>query len=144
VATPTPLIRPQRSSPDNFYCAWSQLPSRYPLKGDTSFLDGVLADDFVVINPAGEVETRAEFLKALKDGTLHFDAIERSEVKVRTYGDAAVLTAHAQVKVTYKGRSGSGSVRTSQFYIKQEGKWRCVSAQATPIAAQSGGSGDKP
>src|SRR5262249_30233175 len=31
---PAPLMRPQRSSPDNFYCARSQLPSRYPTENE--------------------------------------------------------------------------------------------------------------
>ena len=104
------------------------------LKGDTKTLDAIMADDFVVINPVGELVTKAEHLKAMKDGTLRFDSIEHSEVKVRVYGDAAVLTSRGRVKVTIKGRSESLSVRNSEFYAKQGGKWRCVSAQVTRIA----------
>ena len=108
-------------------------------KADTATLDALLADDYGVINPFGEVYTKAEHLRVLSDRTLHFDSIEPSEVKVRVYGDAAVLTARGQVKVTYKGRSDSLSVRTTEFYIKRGEKWRCVSAQVTRIAEPSGG-----
>ena len=104
------------------------------LKGDTKTLDAILADDFVAINPFGELVTKAEQLKLMKDGTLRFDSIEPSEEKVRVYGDAAVLTERGRVKVTFKGRSESLSVRNSEFYAKQGGKWRCVFQQVTRIA----------
>src|SRR4051794_34073737 len=57
------------------------------LKGDTRSLDAVLADDFLVINPFGEVANKAEQLMILKDGALHFDRLETSDQKVRVYGD---------------------------------------------------------
>jgi ketosteroid isomerase-like protein len=104
------------------------------LKGDTKTLDAILADDFVAINPFGELVTKAEQLKLMKDGTLRFDSIEPSEEKVRVYGDAAVLTERGRVKVTFKGRSESLSVRNTEFYAKQGGKWRCVFQQVTRIA----------
>ena len=104
------------------------------LKGDAKAMDAIVADDCLVISPVGELVTKAEHLKAMKDGTLHFDSIEHSEVKVRVYGDAAVLTSRGRVKVTIKGRSETLSVRNSEFYAKQGGKWRCVSAQVTRIA----------
>ncbi len=97
-------------------------------------MDAIVADDCLVISPVGELVTKEEHLKAMKDGTLRFDSIEHSEVKVRVYGDAAVLTSRGLVKVTIKGRSETLSVRNSEFYAKQGGKWRCVSAQVTRIA----------
>jgi ketosteroid isomerase-like protein len=109
------------------------------LKADTAALDAILADDYVGISPSGEVATKAEGLRALKDGTLHFDSIEPSEVKVRVYGDAAVLTARGHVKVTYQGRADTLSVRVTEVYVKQGGTWRCVSSQVTRIAEPSRG-----
>ena len=108
------------------------------IKGDTAALDALMADDYTVINPSGMVEDKAGHLKALKDGSLVFSSIQPSEIKVRVYGDAAVLTARGEVKVKFKGQDVGGSVRTSEFYVKQGGKWRCVSAQVTSIAGQSG------
>jgi ketosteroid isomerase-like protein len=104
------------------------------LKADTKALDALLADDYVGISPSGEVGTKAESLKRLKDGTFHFDSIEPSEVKVRVYGDAAVLTARGHVKVTNRGRADTLSVRVTEVYVKHGGTWRCVSAQVTRIA----------
>jgi ketosteroid isomerase-like protein len=110
------------------------------LKADTAALDALLADDYVGISPSGEVGSKAEALKRLKDGTLHFDTIEPSEVRVRVYGDAAVLTDRGHVKVTNRGRADTLSVRVTEVYAKQGGTWRCVSAQVTRIAEPPRGS----
>ena len=49
-----------------------------------------------------------------------------------------ILTERGRVKVTFKGRSESLSVRNSEFYAKQGGKWRCVFQQVTRIAEPPG------
>jgi ketosteroid isomerase-like protein len=69
---------------------------------------------------------------------LRFASIEPSDAKVRVYGDAAVVSYRSQVKVTYKGRTEDLSLRATEIYARQGGKWRCVSFQATRIAEPSG------
>ncbi len=111
------------------------------IKADTAALDGLLADDCVIINPFGEVYTKAEHLKLLKDGSLHFESIKRSEVKVRVYGDSAVVTARTEAKAKLKGRKEVGTpVRITEVYANQGARWRCVSIQVTFIAEPSAGS----
>ncbi len=43
------------------------------------------------------------------------------------YGDAAVVTGRYQVKLKFKGRENDDSVRITELFAKQGGKWRCVS-----------------
>ena len=102
--------------------------------GDTEALDAILSDDFVVINPFGEVISKARQAKELKDGTMDFLSIDSLEVKVRVYGDAAIVTGRYQVKLKIRGRENATPVRTTESFAKQGGKWRCVSAQVTRIA----------
>jgi ketosteroid isomerase-like protein len=119
----------------------SQQAINASVKGDTTALAALVADDFMLINPFGEISTKAGHLRLMIDGALRFHSIEPSDAKVRVYGDAAILTDLRQMKVTYKGRAENLSVRTTEFYVKQAGKWRCVSLQATRVAEPSG---DKP
>ena len=135
---PTPGRAADDSDAEKQVASLAKQSTEATLKGDTKALDAILADDFVAINPFGELVTKAEQLKLMKDGTLRFDSIEPSEEKVRVYGDAAVLTERGRVKVTYKGRSESLSVRNSEFYAKQGSKWRCVFQQVTRIAEPPG------
>ena len=102
--------------------------------GDTSALDALLSDDWEGISPFGEVISKARQAKELKDGTLDFISIDPSEVKVRVYGDAAVVTGRYQVELKLRGRENTIPVRITESFAKQGGKWRCVSAQVTRIA----------
>ncbi len=107
--------------------------------GDTNSLESILADDWIGIDPTGGVESKALVAKNLRDGAIDYEAIDPlEEAKVRVYGDAAVVTGRYQAKLTYKGQKIDSLVRTSEFYAKLGGTWRCVHTQVTHIAGQSG------
>ncbi len=104
------------------------------IKGDTEAMDALLSDDWVVIGPDGNLVSKAQDIRNFKDGSVAFEAMDPSEVKVRVYGDAAVVTSRLHAKLKMKGEKIDNHVRVSEFYAKQGGKWRCVSAQVTSIA----------
>ncbi len=108
------------------------------IKGDTGAMDALLSDDWVVIGPDGGVGGKAQNMRDFKDGSVAFEAMDPSEVKVRVYGDAAVVTSRIHAKLKMKGEKIDNHVRVSEFYAKQGGKWQCVSTQVTSIAGQAG------
>ena len=108
------------------------------VKGDTKALDSILGDDWVGINPRGEVQSKAQQAKSLKDGSLDFETIDPEEVKVRVYGDAAVVMGRYHVKLAFGGQKIDQLVRTTEVFVKQGGKWQCVSTQVTNIAGPPG------
>jgi ketosteroid isomerase-like protein len=108
------------------------------VKGDTKAKDAILSDDWVVIDPDGNFVSKAQDTKNVKDNSFAFEAMDPSEVKVRVYGDAAVVTSRIHAKWKNKGEKGDDHVRVSEFYAKQGGKWQLVSTQVTRIAGQAG------
>ncbi len=112
------------------------------VKGDTTFLDGVMADDWILIGSDGEVVDKEKQLRDIKDGTLNFDAMDKSQMKVRIYGDAAVVTGLIRAKIRLKGQEVGNPLGFTEVFIRRQGKWRTVSAQVTPVAAES--KGEKP
>ena len=52
-------------------------------------------------------------------------------VKVRIYGDAAVVTGSAEIKVSSGGRLLEFSILFTDVYAKQEGRWQMVAWQST-------------
>jgi len=103
-------------------------------KGDVAFLDHTLADDFVGIGPRGFMLTKAEWLARHKSGDLRYESFELDEVKIRVYGDAAVLTGRETTKVKYRGQDQQGQFRTTEVFVKQDGRWRLAGLQLSPIA----------
>ncbi len=66
-----------------------------------------------------------------RDGKIHYDTMEISEMAVRVYGDTAVVTARAEVKGSNLGQDFSGPYRFTRVWIRQNGEWKAVSYQAT-------------
>jgi hypothetical protein len=61
------------------------------------------------------------------------ESLTLDNVKVRVYGDAAVLTADRTVKGTLRGQDTSGRLRELRVIAKRNGRWQAVAMQATPI-----------
>jgi len=104
------------------------------LARDARALDQILDDDWTLITAGcGDEVYKAGQLRDLRNGALKVDSIRDSEVRVRVYGDAAVVTGKRVSKVTFKGRDVSDVTRFSQFYALVDKGWRCVSTQVTSI-----------
>jgi len=58
------------------------------------------------------------------------------EMKVRVYGDTAVVTGQSTVKGIFKTQDISGKYRWTDVFVKRDGKWQIVNAQLTPVQAQ--------
>ena len=107
------------------------------LKKDTALLARIVADDYTGVTSRSIVETKVDALSSLNDKTSTITACVDSNVKVRLYGDAAVVTGLATRSGTFKG----APFKDRQFlwmdiFIRKDGRWQCVASQSTVIAAQ--------
>ncbi len=105
------------------------------LKGDASFLEKYLTDNYVGIGGDGRMITKDQDIQMLKSGTIKYEAIDERDVKVRVYGDTAILNALASLKLTVNGRPISGDHCATFVWVKQEGNWKEASFQATRVAS---------
>src|SRR3954463_15081084 len=103
------------------------------VKADTAFLDKVLGQDFVHYRPHGTVENRAQYLENRKTGGVDFDSLVADDIKVRFYGDAAVVTYRS----TAKGKDQRGAIdeqrRWTRLFVRRDGRWQLVHSQGTTI-----------
>ena len=103
------------------------------LKGDVSFLEKYLADDYVGIDGKGALVTKAQAIQALKSGALKYESIDVRDSKIRTYGNTAIVDSLASLKVVNNGKPISGDFRATFVWVKQKGNWKRVSFQSTPV-----------
>jgi Domain of unknown function (DUF4440) len=117
------------------------------VKADTTFLANVLADDWMRINSKGIVQDKDSLLKELKEGFTKFNAMDASEVKVRVYGDTAVVTGRYVAEYQVRGRAGVTVLDVGRFgrvFVRRDGKWQYVHSQSTLVLAELPGTGSRP
>jgi ketosteroid isomerase-like protein len=95
-------------------------------KNDAAALDKMWADDYTFVNPEGEVMTKAQRLDAVKSGAMKFESLTFNDVKVRMYGDTAVVNAKTSAKGTMNGKDNSGTSTATIVLVKGKDGWRVV------------------
>ena len=103
------------------------------VKGDSSFLEKHLANDYVRVRPDGSTEDRQAAIDALKNGTAKYSSIDVADRQIHVYGNAAVVTGKATVKGTMNGNSVDGDYRITRTWVKQGGQWKVASFHTTRI-----------
>ena len=105
---------------------------------DMLFLDKILADDFFALNPQGKLLDKAGQLENLKRPERTLKVLNARETHVQFYanGDVAILTEHVTVDGTDKGRPFGGEYRFLRVFAKQNGNWKVVLAQGSPMPEQ--------
>jgi len=103
------------------------------VKGEVSGLDQYLADDYVSINPAGQLFDKGESIQMIKTGRVKYTSIDVKDERVRTYGNTAILNGLANTKLTVDGQDRSGDYRVTIVWVKQNGQWKRVSFQSTRV-----------
>jgi len=107
------------------------------LKLDAALLGRILAADFTAIGSRGGTDTKASTLASYKDSASKVTACVNSNMKVRTYGDTAIVTGTVTRAGTFKGAPFKDrQVLFTDVFVRREGRWQCVASQGTVIAAQ--------
>jgi ketosteroid isomerase-like protein len=104
------------------------------LSNNVSEVDRLLADDYLGINANGTLETKADELTRRRTGSLHITQLDLSDIKVRIYGDTAVVTSKADLVGKNGDRDISGRFRYTRVYSNRMGQWRIVSFEASRIS----------
>ena len=107
-------------------------------KNDVATLEKTYADNYMLVNLDGSVQTKSERLASFKSGETKFDSFAYDEVNVRVNpeGTGAVVIAKATAKGMNRGKPVSEApIRVTQVWSKTKDGWRQASGHATTITA---------
>ena len=107
------------------------------LRRDSSVLRRILSDDLTFVTPFGDVFDKEGVANIGDNKDLVNDSIEIDDVRVRVYGEAAVVTGRATLKARVRDLDLSGQYRYVRVYARQDRRWQVVAYQATRIAGES-------
>jgi ketosteroid isomerase-like protein len=103
------------------------------VKRDGAFLTKLEADDFTLTDPDGTVLDKAGSIKETASGETMFDEVKIDNLKVRFYGDTAIVNGQATAKVRTPDQDLSGQYAWTDVFVKQNGEWKAVAAHVTMI-----------
>ena len=105
------------------------------VSNDAERIADFIGADWVLVSDSG-VTSRARFLSLVHDGELTHATINAvGTSRVRSYGDAAVLTSRVTSVAHYQGRRVDADEWSTDVFVRQEGQWSCV---LTHLTAASG------
>jgi hypothetical protein len=103
------------------------------ISNNVSEIDRLLADDYLGISSNGTLETKADALSVERSGAVQITQLDLSDIKIRIYGDTAVVTSKADVVGKSGNRDLSGHYRYTRVYNNRSGEWKIVSFEASRI-----------
>jgi ketosteroid isomerase-like protein len=102
------------------------------VKRDIPALQKYLGQEWTPTND-GQVVSGAQVLAELKSGAYKVESDAIRDLSVHVFGDVAVATMILDTKGTYKGAGFSSVVRSTDFFVKRDGRWQAVSSQNTTV-----------
>jgi len=102
-------------------------------RGDMATLDRLMADDYILTDPLGNVRSKAESLSAIQTNELRFESTESDNVNVKVIGDTAVVTGRSTFRGRYKGWPMTGQYQYTDVLVKRSGSWQAISSHITAL-----------
>jgi uncharacterized protein (TIGR02246 family) len=106
------------------------------VKKDFAVLDKVLADDLAYTHSDGRLDTKANFIEALRSGKQTYSAAEHQSIDIRLLGkDVAV----GRLKLRMTAASGGQTATPANFsvlrvYKLNNGRWQLTAHQSARLA----------
>jgi len=113
---------------------WSQAD----LHKDAAALNRILAEDWIGIDFEGTVLNKTQALRGIASDAAALESTTLRNMKVRIYGDTAVITGTDTEQGEYHGKDSSGSYVWTDVFVRRNGRWQAVSSQSTKLTAPTG------
>ena len=109
------------------------------LHGDTGRMTQVLTEDFTLTDASGTVTTRADEIANAETGAVRYEVFENHDMKVRVYGDSAVVTGRTTVKGNAGPSAFAAEFQFTDALVRRGDRWwfaaSHISRIATPVAS---------
>jgi uncharacterized protein (TIGR02246 family) len=107
------------------------------LTKDTAAVARIWADDFFLINPAGQRYTRQDGIKNMSNPAIHFLSSQVDTAEVNVVGNLGYIHARASfVSADDAGKQTKGKTDYLDVYEKRKGRWVCIAAHVIYLGNQ--------
>jgi ketosteroid isomerase-like protein len=99
---------------------------RAMITNDANSIGQYMADEWTITGPDGSTTDKTKFLELIRSGVLSHDVMASENIRVRVYGDTAVLTARGVSGGKFHNQPFREEEQGSNVFVRIEGRWRCV------------------
>jgi len=103
------------------------------IKRDPSFAERITTDDFIFVGSDGNIVEKSNYVRGIKGNTV-FKQFKIDDLKIRIYGDTAIVIGRATITATAGQSDVRGRYAFTDVFVKESGEWKAVSGHVTPIA----------
>jgi hypothetical protein len=103
------------------------------VKSDGKFLDQLYATEYLSTGSDGTLYNKVDGIKDDTSAEYAEKSLSLSDLKVHIYGETAVVTGRYNVKFKKGGKAEQFDGRSTDVFVKRDGRWQCVATQGTKV-----------
>ncbi len=100
---------------------------------DRKAIEANISARFMQIGSDGNKADKPGFVATLMDERLSISPYTVEDFQIRVFGEAALLTGTTDMHGSWSGKPFTSHYRYTDVYVRENGKWRVVNVQTTPI-----------
>ena len=99
------------------------------MRGDAAVLEQIFGDEFIYTSPKAEVLDKEQQISALSSGGLKLTGAKSDDVRIRIYGETAVMTGRFTARAESGGKTTMIEERYTAVWVRRDGRWQLVAEQ---------------
>lgn len=106
------------------------------VSNNVSEIKNCITEDWVLVDSQGGIISQERFFSVLEQGLLSHSSMTKEILRVKIYGDIALVTSRGQNTGTWKGQPMEADEWVTDVYKKVNDSWLCVLTHLTPVKNQ--------
>jgi ketosteroid isomerase-like protein len=107
--------------------------ARMIVRADWDQYSAHLMDDYAVTDRNGVIQDKAATITVLREREKILD-LAPEDLKIRVYGDTAIVTGHFTLVQRRNGRVDTFFTRQTDVFLRRGGRWMLAASHATSVA----------
>ncbi|GAA0710090.1 nuclear transport factor 2 family protein [Dokdonella soli] len=95
-------------------------------------------EHYTLTNSHSQISTRTDDITDAKSGGMRYTEFRNHDMKVRLYGDTAIVLGITSLKGSSKGKPFALDVRFTDTLVKRDGAWKLVAGHVTRLDKPAG------
>jgi hypothetical protein len=102
-------------------------------EGNLQALEGILSDALSYCHSTGAVESKAQYMQALRSGRVKYIRMDRDIGRFHAWADCAVMQGSVQVTAEVDGKPFRTQAAFTSTWVRENGAWVLAAWAATAL-----------